>query len=97
MSEKPDVLYDGNERASYCSIESVKNMLIVIDAFYAYRNSFGVGEGDADIVLEYIVRIRDSIPNEIRGIFPDHFELSNKSLGKLEEKCKKVLREEAPA
>ena len=57
--------------------------------------SFQKGDEKAyvDNMLGVLTKIRALIPNEIRGILPDHFGLSNKALGKLEEECKKTLEE----
>ena len=94
MGERTDILYDNNERVSYLSTERVKNMLIEIDGFYVFKSAFrSEKEGHVDALLGCIEKIRYLIPNEIRGILPDHFGLSNKALGKLEEECKETLKE----
>ena len=90
-------LYNGRRVLEYLSAERVMEMLVMVDEFYRHSESFEKSGENAKIVLDYIERIRHSVPNEVRGSLPDNFNLSNRTLASLEERCQKALNTRASA
>ena len=98
MDERKNLLYDKDGRVEYIGAERVKAILIGYDHFIQevlrFERSREEGlyrKACATDLMEEIKIIRAVIPNEIRGALPEHFRLSNKDLGLLEERCKIVL------
>jgi len=89
---EPDTLCDSNKRVKYLGVDKVREIIITIDEFNAYRGAFEKDGKSADTVLDYIETIRRIIPDEIN--LPNYFRMSSSELNVLERRCKKALEGE---
>jgi|TARA_B100000315_G_C14083652_1_gene366017 hypothetical protein len=94
-----NTLHDKDGNLEYYSKQRVVRMVHAIGNFIDYRdNTFRDSDNPdyARVLLKKIEEIKELVPEAIREFnLTPYFRLSEKELGELEKKCKRVLEEES--